>query len=499
MSRDSRSLWVFVAAALLLAGCRASPRTAAVRSAGKPVDPGAGQPDDSPFQSYNARRGRQRTQQIDQVDSPAPQSVAATTEPQTPVTPLESLDQEQLSLTRRLSRQVDQHLASESRHASEPNLVSTSGAVQPSSWGHGRSASSPAATGIRQTAATQRPGAAIEFPEAPGKPGQIAHPRSAIRSAGAAGTQHQDTAVRSVEFIGQVLDGDAGDPAVTNADNISATDAARAPLPNDSQPFGPTDLSDPQQTAGDEVAWEVELHKLIDLVRSDAEELEYSQETHDEFLRQHVNLRLLQFVAGQPEKALHSIPNIDADQQEFWQQLFWGLSNYFASQDYPNARERVTFTADDLSRAVQKLRHQALLKVQNINFCSKIYSFGSYDRIRVPRFSASERVLIYAEIENFKSKELIAAGKYQTKLSSVIQIFSGEQTQASDPSATRLLHTQEFATTVDLCSRPRRDFFNAYTYILPRDLAPGPHTLVLKVRDELSGGEAVERLNFEVE
>ena len=159
----------------------------------------------------------------------------------------------------------------------------------------------------------------------------------------------------------------------------------------------------------------------------------------------------------------------------------------------------MTFTADDLSRAVQKLRYQALLKVQNINFCSKIYSFGSYDRIRVPRFSASERILIYAEIENFKSKELIASGNYQTKLSSVIQIFSGEHTQASDASATRLIHTQEFATTVDMCKRPRRDFFNAYTYILPRDLAPGTHTLVLKVRDELSGTEAIERLNFEVE
>jgi len=496
MSRDARSLWVFVAAALLLAGCRSSPTTAPQRLAGKPAAQGIGQPNDSPFQSYNKLRGRRRSDQIDQIDFPAQQPEAAIAGPPTRVTPLESLDQEALLLTRRLSRHVDRHLDSESRHASAQDLIPSRGPPQPNSWGHGRLRNSVVTAGIRQE--SPEPGSAAAISGAR-KPREITDPGSAIRTPRVGGPHQGDNAVRSVEFVGQVLETDAGDPAVTNADNISPADAAASQWPVDSQPFGPGQLSDPNPTAGDEISWEVELNKLIDLVRSDADELEYSRDAHDEYLRQHVNLRLLQFVAGQPEKALHSIPNIDADEQEFWQQLFWGLSNYFASQDYPDARERVTFTVDDLSRAVQKLRYQALLKVQNINFCSKIYSFGSYDRIRVPRFSASERVLIYAEIENFKSKELIASGKYQTKLSSVIQIFSGEHTPASDPSATRLIHTQEFATTVDLCNRPRRDFFNAYTYILPRDLAPGMHTLVLKVRDELSGNEAVERLNFEAE
>jgi hypothetical protein len=497
-----------MAIAVLLAGCRSSPTTSLARSADKPADSSNVASDHSPFQSYNALRARQRSEQVDALSGQASDramsvdesSAATAAEPalenRPGVTPLESLDRDSLELTRRLTRQVDQHLAQETRQASERVAVSTTQPEVPRLWGHGRSVGSAAATPGQQTSAT---GAGSPSHAAARIPNPSLDSDSTVRMPGTGNTMRRDVTLTGVEFVGGVQESEATDQPVRTADNLTTVGNEVLQQGVETQPFGPSQLTQQSATEVDAVSWEVELSKLIDLVRSDTEELEYARDSHDDYLRQHVNLRLLQFVARQPEKALHSIPNIDADEQEFWQQLFWGLSNYFASQDYPDARQRVTFTADDLSRAVQKLRYQALLKVQNMNFCSKINSFGSYDRIRVPRFRASERVLIYAEIENFKSKELIASGKFQTKLSSVIQVYSGEETALDESSKARLLHTQKFATTVDLCNRPRRDFFNAYTYILPRDLPPGMHTLVLKVRDELGGSETVERLNFEVE
>ncbi|MEO1997396.1 MAG: hypothetical protein ABGZ17_19230 [Planctomycetaceae bacterium] len=504
MRRDAHSVWVVMAIAVLLAGCRSSPTTSLARSADKPADSSNVESDHSPFQSYNALRARQRSAQVNaQSDQPSDRAMSAagssaetTVENRPGVTPLESLDRESLELTRRLTRQVDQHLTEETRQATERVAVSSTQPEVARPWGHGHSIGSGVATPGQQTSAT---GAGSPSHAAARIPNPMLDPASTVRMPGTGKTMRRNVTLTGVEFVGDVQGSEATDQPVRTADNLTRVGTEVSHQGVDAQPFGPSHLTQQSATEVDAVSWEVELSKLIDLVRSDTEELEYASDSHDDYLRQHVNLRLLQFVARQPEKALHSIPNIDPDVQEFWQQLFWGLSNYFASQDYPDARQRVTFTADDLSRAVQKLRYQALLKVQNMNFCSKINSFGSYDRIRVPRFRASERVLIYAEIENFKSKELIASGKFQTKLSSVIQVYSGEGMALDESSKSRLLHTQKFATTVDLCNRPRRDFFNAYTYILPRDLAPGIHTLVLEVRDELGGSETVERLNFEVE
>jgi len=413
------------------------------------------------------------------------------------VTPLETLDEESLELTRRLQRHVDQHLANEARQQNQQAAHAPKQLQSTTTWGHSHRFGSSSAGSTQQESLK---GSSSQL--SPSRPSIRTASRgpdsaSTIQAAHVESRTHRDAAITGIEFVG---DSDENHNTVPNSQNAGSVTTSGQAFPSagaEAQPFGPSTLT--RSLPADATSWDVELSKMIDLVRSEIDELDYTADAHDEYLRQHVNLRLLQFVNGQPEQALHSIPNIDADEQEFWQQLFWGLSNYFASQDYPDAAQRITFTADDLSRAVQKLRYRSLLKIQNMNFCSRINSFGSYDRIRVPRFRASQRVLIYAEMENFKSKELIASGEFQTKLSSVIQVYSGEQATADEPSKAQLLHTQKFATTVDLCNRPRRDFFNAYTYILPRDLTPGVHTLVLKVRDELSGNETVERLNFEVE
>src|SRR5690606_23974771 len=47
------------------------------------------------------------------------------------------------------------------------------------------------------------------------------------------------------------------------------------------------------------------------------------------YIEKQVYLRMLYLMSGQQERALQAIPAIEPADQEFWQQTFWGLANYF--------------------------------------------------------------------------------------------------------------------------------------------------------------------------
>ena len=242
--------------------------------------------------------------------------------------------------------------------------------------------------------------------------------------------------------------------------------------------------------------WNEELRKLIDVAESDLAEMALDASNHDEYVKKHVNLRMMHLVAGEPNKAIRAIPGIESSEQEFWQQVLWAMSEYFADRTMPNHKDRVTETLSDLRRAIHRMRSQANLQVKNMNFCSRISSFGVYEKVGESRFRAGQQILIYAEIENFQSEEVVSsgAGVFKTRLSSTLEIHeAGESAQISTA-----LRKESFSPTVDMCASPRRDYFNAYTYVLPNDLPPGQYSLRLMVRDELGAGIATERLNFEV-
>lgn len=242
--------------------------------------------------------------------------------------------------------------------------------------------------------------------------------------------------------------------------------------------------------------WQEELRKLINLTESDLAELTLNDENHDEYVRRHVNLRLMYLVAGNPSKAVQAIPLINAAEQEFWQQVLWSISGYFADQNHPNRQHRITESLSDLRKAIHRMRGQAKLQIRNMNFCSRISSFGVFDRVTEPRFRPGQQILVYTEIENFQSEEVVqdGTGAFKTKLSSTLELHRRSETSVPQEP----VRTENFSPTVDLCASPRRDYFNAYTYVLPNDLPPGAYSLTLNVRDELGNGFASESLNFEV-
>lgn len=205
-----------------------------------------------------------------------------------------------------------------------------------------------------------------------------------------------------------------------------------------------------------------------------------------EYVRLHVILRLLYLMANQQERALTAIPNIPPAEQEFWQQLIWGMANALDHQHMPEAKDRATQTITQLNSAIRRLQEQADLQIRHAAFCHQILYFGNYEKLPRNEFSPGQEVLLYAELDNFKS-DPTADGQYRTLLRSSIEILSpnGELRKQID-----------FPATEDLCSTYRRDYFHNYQFRIPERMPLGPHVLKLTVFDELSGKLSSYTVNF---
>jgi hypothetical protein len=164
------------------------------------------------------------------------------------------------------------------------------------------------------------------------------------------------------------------------------------------------------------------------------------------------------------------------------------MSSYFDRNTIADPSDRATQTIAQLRAAVHKLQEKSKLELRNVTFCNKIASFGSYERFKRDEFTAGQPVLLYAEVENFKS-EPTSDGPYRAMLKSTIEIFDARGT---------LVQTMPFPANADLCASPRRDYYNSYEFSIPQGIALGPHQLKLTVEDQLSQKVASYTVNFTV-
>jgi len=233
------------------------------------------------------------------------------------------------------------------------------------------------------------------------------------------------------------------------------------------------------------VDWRSELHRAIALLEQEIAAQRPGTPTDDD-VRNQVALRLMYLLADHQERALTAIPNIDPAEQEFWQQAVWGLSNALDARHIPRPEDRATQAVAQLNGAVRRLQEKADLQIRNVAFSKQNFGYGNYDRFVRDEVRPGQEVLLYAEIENFKS-EPTADGQYRTLLRSTIEILSpsGEVRKKID-----------FPATEDLCRNYRRDYFHNYQFTIPDRLPLGPHVLKLAVFDELSGKMATYTLNF---
>lgn len=214
-----------------------------------------------------------------------------------------------------------------------------------------------------------------------------------------------------------------------------------------------------------------------------AEELQY-------YIERHVYLRLLYLMSGQAEPALRPIPDVPATDQEFWTQVLWGVNNYFDLPRIPNHAERAAQTISQFNTAMLRLKERAPLELKHATFCHKIDGYGEYDTYSKDEFTPGQRVLVYAEIDNFHS-ELSTEGIYRTRLKSTLQVITAEAPQ--EP-----VDVKTYPVTEDYCRNHRRDYFHSYVVEIPVRCVRGSHVLKLIIEDELSGKTAEYSVPFVV-
>ena len=211
-----------------------------------------------------------------------------------------------------------------------------------------------------------------------------------------------------------------------------------------------------------------------------------------DYQKKAVALRMLHLAENRYEKSIEPIQGIDSRDREFWQQMFWAMTNHFDADGIPEANTRAAETITQLRSAIDHLRDKADLQLSNVTFCHSIVSFGNYERFSRDQFTTGQQVLVYAEIENFASKRLDDS-HFQTALSSNIEIYP--YAKQDEPAVASI----PFEVTRDECRNVRRDYFHSYDFTIPEDLEPGRYTLVLQISDQLSGKYATKRVQFEVQ
>ena len=212
-----------------------------------------------------------------------------------------------------------------------------------------------------------------------------------------------------------------------------------------------------------------------------------SEQEYQAHITRHVELRMLYLLAGQRDRAIAAIPEIQPNEQAFWTRMFWSLSNYLDEQNYPDKSDRTAAALSQMRAAILSLQGNAHLAIDRATFCTDIESFGNYTRFEKDEFTPGQEVLVYAELENFQS-ERTTDGKYRTLLKSSVRLVQDG----------RVIDEVQYNATEDLSHSRRQDFMQGFRYQLPQRLTPGNYSLQLTIEDQLSSKSAEYSLNLKV-
>ena len=121
-----------------------------------------------------------------------------------------------------------------------------------------------------------------------------------------------------------------------------------------------------------------------------------------------------------------------------------GLATYRDDQRVPDAGRRAAEATLQLRDAVARLGEQAGLIVRNLAFCSEVSSFGVYKKFENPEFKPGQELLMYLEVDNFKTESTEKG--YHTSFKTSYQILDSRGARVAE---------QEFAATEEYCQNPR--------------------------------------------
>ncbi|GMQ80452.1 MAG: hypothetical protein BMS9Abin04_444 [Planctomycetia bacterium] len=316
----------------------------------------------------------------------------------------------------------------------------------------------------------------------PARPGVLPDGRSADSDpAGPATPAGPLPADPSLAFVSDQQPSPAGaaaGPVARQATSNGSHNVSQVPLPPAAEPANHTAAAAAPQN------WQGHLDVAISLLEQETKDTPQ----HADEVGRHAALRMLYLVAGQRENALKPIEGVPIAQQDFWTKQLYSLASCLEDVDPSGAGQRACRAHRHLQEAADKLGELATLEVGNLALCTEVSSFGAYKPFDALRFTPGQEVLLYAEINNFRSESTEKG--YCTALRSSYEILD-EQGHRVD--------RREFAVTEDYCRNRRHDFFMRYFVTLPARIYPGTYTLRLTIEDVKSNKIGQSSIKFEIE
>jgi hypothetical protein len=198
-----------------------------------------------------------------------------------------------------------------------------------------------------------------------------------------------------------------------------------------------------------------------------------------------ISLRMLYLAAGRREQAVRPIEGLSPPEQEYWNKQLASLAMWLDDKTVPDAGQRAAAAHQVLTQAATHLGQIGPLAVRNVAFCTEVASYGVVTRFKETEFTPGQQVLLYAEVDNYKSVETPQG--FQTALKSSYQIVDkqGAKMAGAEPQ-----------TMEEFCQNPRRDYFVRYRLNLPKPLPDGTYTLQLTIEDTLSQKVGKSSLDF---
>ena len=204
--------------------------------------------------------------------------------------------------------------------------------------------------------------------------------------------------------------------------------------------------------------------------------------------RRQTDLRMLYLLAGRSAESIRVIEALPPEEQEFWQSLMLAVNNYRdASENEEAHREHLNQTIDHVRDAVRHLQPLSTLEIRRMTFCDRIDGFGSVTEFPAADFNPGQRLLIYAEVRNFRS-DLTTDGYYRSKFKPTLEFRREDHDE--------VFETIELPEIRDLCSAERTDYYQSFEVTVPA--LAGKYLVRLQLRDQLSLQTAESQLEFHV-
>lgn len=207
--------------------------------------------------------------------------------------------------------------------------------------------------------------------------------------------------------------------------------------------------------------------------------------TSAETLANQVKSRLLYAMSGDVSLATSPVDSPDPVDREYWRHLIRAQLDYF--DDSASLPARSHQIAESLREAAAVIELRADLRISTPILCKRVNNFGNYEEFDEYRYPPGGHVIIYSEVEHFRS---VATRKgFRTSMDATIEIFD---------SAGNRKHESRRPFADDYCERMRRDYFIAVPFQMPQDLKSGDYILKLTVHDKTSDKVAENQCRFSI-